>query len=123
MLDLPSEYRPFFFVGATLLGVEIVYFLNLSDSPKDGWLVFLALLSLSVSVPMLVASSLAAMTGYSEQMKVLLWGGITFAVLWFFFCLLALSIIAGVTMAVVATVSYKMLQYSYLDRKKAASEA
>ena len=117
MIDISAESRPFFFVAATMLGVEVVYFLNLAGDPQSGWAAYLALVFLSISVPMLVAGCLGAVVGYVKQTKLLLWPGLFFGVLWFIAALCALSKVAALIATVVSLVSFKMLQYHYRDTK------
>lgn len=117
MIDIPAASRPFFFVAATMLGVEVVYFLNLAGNSQSVWAAYLALIFLSISGPMLVAGCLGAVVGYVRQMKLLLWPGLFFGVLWFIAALFALSKVAALIAAVVSLVSFKMLQYHYRDTK------
>jgi hypothetical protein len=118
VIDVPTETRRFFFVAAAMLGVEIIYFLNLAGDPPSGWAAYLALIFLSISVPMLVAGCLGAIVGYIKQVKLLLWPGLFFGVLWFIAALFALSKVAALVAALVSLVSYKMLQYQYRDTKR-----
>jgi hypothetical protein len=67
---------------------------------------------------MLVAGCLGAIVGYIKQVKLLLWPGLFFGVLWFIAALFALSKVAALVAALVSLVSYKMLQYQYRDTKR-----
>ena len=122
MIELQSEQKPYFYIGAAMLSVEVVYFLNLASEAVSGWAVNGALFAMSVSVPMLVGASLALMAGHMAPAKNLLSGGLAFGILWFMLALTALSAIAGCIAVVVSLVSFKMLQYHHRDLKLQAQQ-
>ena len=123
MIELQSEHKPFFYVGTAMLSVEVLYLISLASGPQPGWAVYVCLLALAVSVPMLVGACVGLMVGYSTPAKTLLVGGLTFGALWFVFALAALSKLACLILVVVSIVSYKMLQYHHKDLKQAARSA
>ncbi len=123
MIELQPEHKPYFYIAAALLGVEVVYFLNLANEPKSGWAIYCAVVSLSVSVPMLVGACLGLMVGYMAPAKNLLLAGLIFGLLWFMLALAALSKLASIIAILASVVSYKMLQFHHKDLKAAAASA
>lgn len=123
MIELQPEQKPYFYVAAAMLSVEILYFLNLTNVPITGWAVYSAIVALSISLPMLVGACLGLMVGYMQPAKPLLLAGLLFGLLWFMLALAALSKLACVIAILVSLVSYKMLQYHHKDIKTAAAEA
>lgn len=123
MIDLKSEHKPFFYVGAAMLSAEVVYVGSLASGPQSGWAVYICMLALGVSAPMLIGSCVGYMVGYAAPAKTLLLGGLISGVLWFTFALAALSKLAAVVFGCMSIVSYKMLQHHHIEIKTAARAA
>lgn len=123
MIELQSEQKPFFYIAAVLLGVEILYFLGLVNTPISGWEIYASILALSISIPLLVGTCLGLMVAYMAPAKNLMLGGLLTCALWFFLALASLSNIAAIIGVFVSVVSYKMLQYYHQDLKKTAQQS
>jgi hypothetical protein len=123
MIEIQPQHKPFYYIAAAMLGVEMVYFLNLASAPKTGWAVYCSLLALAISLPLLVGACLGFMVGYMGPARNLLLGGLLSGLLWFAFALAALSVFASIVAAFVGLVSYKMLQFHHKDRKGQAQQA
>lgn len=123
MIELQAEHKPYFYIAAAMLSLEVLYFLNLANDPKSGWAVYCSLISLAVSMPMLVGAGLGFMVGYMAPARSLLLAGLIFGLLWFMFALAALSKVASVIAILVSIVSYKMLQYHHKDLRAATASA
>lgn len=123
MIDLKLEHKPYFYIGAAMLSAEIVYVSSLASGPQTGWAVYIGLLALAVSAPMLIGACLSLMVGYFSPAKTLLLGGLIFGVLWFIFALAGLSKLASFVFVGVSIVSYKMLGHHHIDSRVAADSA
>lgn len=123
MIELQPEHKPYFYIAAVMLSVEVLYFLNLANEPKSGWAIYCSLIALSVSIPLLVGACLGFMVGYMAPARNLLLAGLIFGLFWFMLALAALSKVASIIAILVSIVSYKMLQYHRNDIKAAAASA
>lgn len=117
MIELQTEYKPYFYIASVLLGVQVVFFLNFISSPTDGWLLYGSVIALSGSVPLLVGACVGAITGYLEPLQHLLRAGALLFIAWFILALMSYSIVAGVVFLFVSLLSFKMLQYHHVDQK------
>ena len=123
MIELQAEHRPYFYVSAAMLGVEIVYFLNAVHEPGTGWASYSAFIALCVSLPMLVGACLGLMVGYLRPAKSLLLAGLLTGLTWFMLAVASISIVACIIAVVVSFVSYKMLQYHHKEVRSARASA
>lgn len=117
MIELQPEHKPFYFVSAAMLGVEVLYFLNAVNDPGTGLASYWAFIALCISLPMLVAACLGLMSGYLKPAKNLLLAGLLSGLLWFMLAVAAISKVACVVAVAVSAISYKMLQYHHRDVK------
>jgi hypothetical protein len=123
MIELQPEHKPYFYISAVMLSIEVLYFLNLANEPKSGWAVYFSLIALSVSVPMLVGACLGFMVGYKVPARNLLLAGLIFGLLWFMLALAAISKVASIIAILVSIVSYKILQYHHKYLRAASASA
>lgn len=119
VIELQTEHKPYFYIAAAMLGIEVLYFLNLASDPKSSWAVYGALICLAVSIPTLIGACLGFMVDYSAPAKNLLRAGLVFGLLWFMLALAELSKVASVIAILVSIVSYKILQYHHSDLRAA----
>jgi hypothetical protein len=118
MIEISPEHKPFYFSGTALLGVQVVYFLNIDSSASLGWATWVAVLCLALSIPLLVAAALGFIVGYEPPAKVLLRAGLLTGALWFFAALAAISVWVSLLSIFIGIVSYKMLQFHHKDVKE-----
>ena len=117
MFELQPLYKTFFYAASALLGVQIVFFLNIITDPKEDWFLLAAMIALSASIPLLIGACVGAICGYMRVLKTLLVSGSLLSVCWFALALMSYSVIAGLVFLFVSLVSYKMLQNHYVDEK------
>jgi len=123
MIELHAEHRPYFYVSAAMLGIEVLYFLNAINEPGTGWASYCAFIALCVSLPMLVGGCLGLMVGYLQPAKTLLLAGLLAGLWWFMLAVASISKVACVIAVAVSFISYKMLQYHHKDVKAARVSA
>ena len=118
MIEISPEHKPFYYLGTALLGIQVVYFLNIDSSASLGWASWVAVICLALSIPLLVAAVLGFIVGYEPPAKVLLRAGLLTGALWFFAALAAASVWISLLSIFISVVSYKMLQYHHNDLKE-----
>lgn len=123
MIDISPEHKPFYYSGTALLGVQVVYFLNIDGTASLGWATWVAVVFLALSIPLLIAAALGFIVGYDPPAKVLLRAGLLTGTLWFFAALAAISVWISLFSIFISVVSYKMLQYHHRDIKESKVSA
>lgn len=123
MIELRSEFKPFFYISSVCLAAEVAFLIAFFVTPRDGWAIYGALLAISASVPLLAGATVAAMLGYMRQLRHLLLLGLVLFLLWLTLLFVSVSVLASAVFLFVALVSYKMLQYHYRDLSKASKHS